>query len=76
MLETEIIMATQDKKQHTFTLTFVENVSKNLSQKRDSLRKARKRTATIQALMVIKKSDSDIQRDLQDAFVKVTHGAG
>jgi hypothetical protein len=69
-------MATQDKKQHTFTISFVENVSKNFSQKRFSLRKARKRTAAIQALMAIKKSDSDIQRDLQNAFVKVTHGAG
>jgi len=68
-------MSTRDKQQHTFTLSFVENVSKNLSQKRDSLRKARKRTAAIQALMVIKKSDSDIKKDLQNAFVKVTHGA-
>lgn len=71
-----IIMVTRDKQQHTFSLNFVENVSKNLAQKRDSLRKARKRTAAIQALMVIKKSDSDIKRDFQDAFVKVTHGAG
>ena len=69
-------MATPDKQRHTFSLSFVEKVSKNLAQKRDSLRKARKRTAAIQALMVIKKSDSDIKRDLQDAFIKVTHGAG
>lgn len=68
-------MTTRGKQQHTFTLSFVENVSKNFSQRRDSLGKARKRTAAIQALMVIKKSDSDIKKDLQNAFVKVTHGA-
>ena len=69
-------MATKDKKQHTFTLSFVENISKNLSQKRESLRRARKRTAAIQALMIINKSDSDIMRDLESAFTRVTHEAG
>lgn len=69
-------MAKKDKKQQTFTLSFVENISKNFSQKRESLRQARKRTSTIQTLMIINKSDRDIKKDLQSAFARVTHEAG
>jgi hypothetical protein len=68
-------MPAPDKSQRTFTLSFVENINRDLSQRRRSLRRAQNRSAAIQSLMIINKSDLEIQTDLQRAFANVTHGS-
>jgi hypothetical protein len=67
------IMPAPDKSQLTFTLSFVENINRDLSQRRRSLRRVQNRSAAIQSLMIINKSDLEIQTDLQRAFTNVTH---
>lgn len=67
------IMPAPDKSQRTFSLSFVENINRDLSQRRRSLRRAHNRSAAIQSLMIINKSDLEIQTDLQRAFANVTH---
>ena len=65
-------MTTQNKSSRTFSLGFVENINKSLSMSKRSNRRARNRSAVIRSLMIINKSDLEIQRDLQTAFEKVT----
>ena len=66
-------MPAPDKSQRIFSLSFVENINRDLSQRRRSLRRAKNRSAAIQSLMIINKSDLEIQTDLQRAFANVTH---
>ncbi len=65
-------MPAPDKSQRIFSLSFVENINRDLSQRRRSLRRAHNRSAAIQSLMIINKSDLEIQTDLQRAFANVT----
>jgi len=66
-------MPAPEKSQRIFSLSFVENINRDLSQRRRSLRRAQNRSAAIQSLMIINKSDLEIQTDLQRAFANVTH---
>lgn len=68
-------MPAQEQTSRTFTISFVENINKSLSMSRRSNRRERNRPAAIRSLMIINKSDLEIQRDLQAAFAKVTHEA-
>lgn len=68
-------MSAQERTSRTFSLSFVENISKSFSMSRRSNRRGRNRPAAIRSLMIINKSDLEIQSDLQAAFAKVTHEA-
>lgn len=68
-------MSTQERRSRIFSLSFVESINRRLSMSRSFTRRVRNRPAAIRSLMVINKSDIEIQGDLQAAFAKVTHEA-
>jgi hypothetical protein len=68
-------MSAQERGSRIFSLSFVENINTSLSKSRGLNRRARIRAAAIRSLMIINKSDLEIQSDLQAAFAKVTHEA-
>jgi len=69
-------MASRNQGGQRFSINFVENIRQSLIQHGETKRRLLgKRPAAIQALMVIDKTDLEIQRDLQSAFTRIAHGS-
>ena len=68
-------MTSRNQSGQRFSLVFVENIRQSRIQRAKAKRRfLNKRPAAIEALMAINKSDSEIQNDLQTAFIKIAHG--